>query len=75
MSAGTQMTPASPKMRANRKVTETNCSLCGRRFQLAEEVYTCPACKLYHHAVCLHDSGAGAALCGDVPEGGGRDTS
>ena len=39
-------------MRANRRVIETTCAICGRGFQMAEEVYQCPSCAGYHHTTC-----------------------
>jgi hypothetical protein len=44
------------KMRANRRVIETACSICGRGFQMAEEVYQCPSCGGYHHLACWEAS-------------------
>jgi predicted RNA-binding Zn-ribbon protein involved in translation (DUF1610 family) len=39
-------------MRANRKVVENTCSICGRGFSLGDEVYSCPQCGGFHHAPC-----------------------
>src|ERR1035438_3064581 len=47
----------SVKMRANRKVVESRCGICGGEFALGDEVYSCPVCGGYHHALCL-ESGA-----------------
>ena len=47
----------SVKMRANRKVVQGNCAICGDGFAFAEEVYSCPACGGFHHASC-EESGA-----------------
>ncbi|MGD0859062.1 MAG: hypothetical protein ABR912_07060 [Terracidiphilus sp.] len=47
----------SVKMRANRKVVESRCGICAGEFALGDEVYSCPACGGYHHALCL-ESGA-----------------
>lgn len=46
------------KIRANRKVLENNCSICGRGFMLAEEVYQCPTCGGFHHVACFDNAGA-----------------
>jgi hypothetical protein len=46
------------KIRANRKVLENNCSICGRGFMLAEEVYQCAACGGFHHVACFDQAGA-----------------
>jgi len=59
------------KLRANRKVVEGRCTICGGGFSLGEEVYSCPACNGYHHTVCI-DSGsrcpqAGAQLRREAP--------
>jgi hypothetical protein len=40
------------KMRANRKVIEGQCSICGKEFVLTEDVYACPFCSGHHHAAC-----------------------
>ena len=53
MGAGTQMTPASLKMRVNRKVIETRCEICRAGYSLGDEVYPCELCHAYHHAHCL----------------------
>lgn len=45
------------KMRANSKVLEQNCSICGAGFSLAEEVYQCSTCGGYHHVACWDASG------------------
>lgn len=46
------------KIRANRKVLENNCSICGRGFMLAEEVYQCSTCGGFHHVACFDNAGA-----------------
>jgi len=40
------------QIRANRKVIETTCSICGRSFELAEMAYSCRKCGGYHHLKC-----------------------
>jgi uncharacterized membrane protein YhaH (DUF805 family) len=44
------------KLRANRKVVESRCGICGNGFALGEEVAACPACGGYHHSACLKDA-------------------
>jgi hypothetical protein len=48
----TQTLPRPFKLRANRKVVEGRCGLCGKGFELAEDVYACPFCSGHHHAAC-----------------------
>jgi hypothetical protein len=45
------------KMLANRRVLETSCSICGKGFQMAEEVYQCQNCAGYHHLACWDSVG------------------
>jgi hypothetical protein len=52
MAVGAQISPEPRKMLAHRKVLETVCTACQSPFQLAEEVYQCPACVGYHHLAC-----------------------
>jgi len=50
-------------MRANRKVIESHCGVCGAGFTLGEEVICCPACGGYHHSACL----GAATSCSQLP--------
>jgi hypothetical protein len=52
MTVGVPISPNPTMMRAHRKVLETVCTTCQSPFQLAEEVYQCPACVGYHHLGC-----------------------
>ena len=53
MDSNPQPAHGSVKMRANRKVVESRCGICGGDFAFGEEVYSCPACGGYHHTYCL----------------------
>lgn len=53
MTGGTQTFGEQPlRMRANRKVLETQCLICNLGFTLGEEVYACSVCGGYHHTLC-----------------------
>ena len=54
-------------MRANRKVVESTCSICGQGFTLGDEVYACAQCGGFHHVPCwdARHSCARVELSGD----------
>ena len=54
------------RMRANRKVIETTCLLCGQGFRFGDDVFSCAACRGYYHAACWETGKACAHSTGQI---------